>query len=65
LADYIIFACPRCGLVRYAKYGQKTAKCLGCSYQIQIDPQKIKILAKTKNVRDAIDLVKVYKVRRR
>jgi len=63
LADYVIFACPRCGLVRYAKDGQKTAKCLRCNYQIQIDPQKIRILAKAKNVRDAIDLVKVYKVR--
>lgn len=65
LADYIIFACPRCGLVRYAKDSQKTAKCLGCKYQIQIDPQRIRILARAKNVRDAIDLVKVYKVKRR
>ncbi|MEM2430776.1 MAG: DUF1922 domain-containing protein [Candidatus Bathyarchaeia archaeon] len=65
MTSYIIFACPKCGLIRYAKDGQKTAKCLGCNYQIQIDPQKIKIIAKVRDVRDAIELVKVYKIKRK
>ncbi|MEM1581111.1 MAG: DUF1922 domain-containing protein [Candidatus Bathyarchaeia archaeon] len=63
LADYILFACPKCGLVRYAKEGQKTAKCLRCSHQIQINPQKIRVLARAKNVKDAVELVKIYKIK--
>ncbi|MBS7639096.1 MAG: DUF1922 domain-containing protein [Candidatus Bathyarchaeia archaeon] len=64
MTDYIIFACPRCGMVRYAREGQKTARCLKCGYQIQIDAQKIRILARAKNVRDAIDLTKIYKAKK-
>ncbi|MEM2092005.1 MAG: DUF1922 domain-containing protein [Candidatus Bathyarchaeia archaeon] len=64
MTDYIIFACPRCGMVRYAREGQKTARCLKCGYQIQIDTQKIRILARAKNVRDAIDLTKIYKAKK-
>jgi predicted RNA-binding Zn-ribbon protein involved in translation (DUF1610 family) len=60
---YIIFICPRCGLARYAREGQKTAKCLGCGCQIQISPQKVKILARAKNVGEAIEIVKSYKVK--
>jgi DNA-directed RNA polymerase subunit M/transcription elongation factor TFIIS len=61
--NYIIFICPKCGLARYAKEGQRTAKCLGCGYQIRINPQKVKIVAKAKNVEEAIEIVKFYKIR--
>ncbi|MBS7654213.1 DUF1922 domain-containing protein [Candidatus Bathyarchaeota archaeon] len=61
--NYIVFICPRCGLARYAKEGQKTAKCLGCGYQIQINPQKIRIIAKAENMEEAINIVKFYKIR--
>jgi len=63
LADYIIFNCPKCGLVRYAREGQKTARCPGCNYQIRIDPEKIRVLVKVRDVRDAIEIVKAYKAR--
>ncbi|MEM2152923.1 MAG: DUF1922 domain-containing protein [Candidatus Bathyarchaeia archaeon] len=58
-----MFSCPKCGLIRYAREGQKTARCPGCNYQIRIDPEKIRILAKAEGVRDAIDIVKAYKAR--
>lgn len=63
MARYIVFGCPRCGLVRYARERQKTAKCPRCNYQIRIDLEKIQILAKVEDVRDAIDIVKAYKAR--
>lgn len=61
--NYIVFICPRCGLARYAKKGQRTAKCLGCGYRIQINPQKIRIIAKAENLKEAINIVKFYKIR--
>ncbi|MCX8171182.1 MAG: DUF1922 domain-containing protein [Candidatus Bathyarchaeota archaeon] len=63
MVGYIVFNCPRCGLVRYAREGQKTAKCLRCNYNIQITPEKIRILARVEDVKDAIDIVKAYKAR--
>lgn len=63
MADYIIFSCPKCGLVRYAREGQKTARCPGCNYQIRINLERIKVLARVNDVRDAIDVVKAYKAR--
>lgn len=59
--DYIIFACPKCNTVRYAKERQKTAKCLKCGCQIQIHLSKIVILARAKNAREAIEIVKALK----
>lgn len=61
--NYIVFICPRCGLARYAKEGRKTAKCLGCGYRIQINPQKIRIIAKAESVEEAINIVKFHKIR--
>lgn len=58
-----MFACPRCKLIRYAREGQKTAKCLRCGYQIQINPYRIRVLAKAKNVKEAIELVKLFKIK--
>ncbi|MEM3745472.1 MAG: DUF1922 domain-containing protein [Candidatus Bathyarchaeia archaeon] len=63
LTKYVVFGCPRCGSIRYAREGQKTARCPKCNYQIQIKMEKIKILAKVEDVRDAIDIVKAYKAR--
>ena len=62
MVGYIVFACPKCKTIRYAKEGQKTAKCLGCGYQIQINPYKIRVLARAKSVREATDLVKLFKI---
>lgn len=63
LANYMVFACPKCKLIRYAKEGQKTAKCVGCGHQIQLNPYKIKVLARAKNVREATELVKLFKIK--
>lgn len=63
MAGYIVFACPKCKTIRYAREGQKTAKCLKCGYQIQISPQKIRILARAKDTRDAVEIVKVLKAK--
>ncbi|MEM2273238.1 MAG: DUF1922 domain-containing protein [Candidatus Bathyarchaeia archaeon] len=61
--DYIIFACPKCTSIRYAKEDQKTAKCLKCGYQMQIHPNKIVILARAKNVKEAVEKVKILKIK--
>lgn len=61
--NYIVFACPKCKSIRYAREGQKTAKCLRCGYQIQIHPNKIVILARAKDIREAVEIVKVLKVK--
>lgn len=63
LDDYIVFACPRCRTIRYAKEGQKTAKCLKCGYQMQIHPDKIVVLARAKDAREALETVKILKVK--
>jgi len=63
LNDYVVFACPKCNTVRYAKERQKTARCLKCGYQIQIHPSKVVILARAKNAREAIEIVKVLKAK--
>ncbi|MBS7606776.1 DUF1922 domain-containing protein [Candidatus Bathyarchaeota archaeon] len=63
MANYIVFACPKCGMIRYAREGQKTAKCLKCGYQIRMDPTGVRVLAKAKDARDAVELVKLYKAK--
>lgn len=63
LDNYIIFACPKCGSIRYAREGQKTAKCMKCGYQIQVNPRKIKVLAKARDAREAVEAVKVFKAK--
>ena len=55
--------CPRCGSVRYAREGQKTARCFKCGYRMTIDPSKIRILFKTARVKEAIAAVEKYKMR--
>lgn len=50
-------------MVRYAREGQKTAKCLRCGYQIHITPQKVMILARAKDARDATEIVKMLKAK--
>lgn len=62
---YLILKCPKCGSIRYAKEGQKTAKCLKCGYQIPLDPTKVRILAKAEKTRDAIAAVQEIKMRQR
>jgi len=57
--------CPKCGALRYAKAGQKTALCFGCGYQIPLDLNKIRVLFKTERVKKAIEAVQKYKMKRR
>lgn len=63
LDEYLVFACPKCKTVRYAREGQKTAKCLKCGYQIQIHPSKVVILARAKDAREAVEIVKFLKAK--
>jgi len=60
---YLVVLCPRCGSVRYSKGGQKTASCFKCRHKIKLDPEKVQIIFKTDNRREAIEAVKRYKMR--
>ena len=60
---YIVLLCPRCGSVRYAKEGQKTAQCLRCGYKIPLNPLKVKILLRTRSREAAVEAVKRFKVK--
>lgn len=61
---YLIFMCPKCGSIRYAKEGQKTARCFECGYQIPLDPTKVRILAKAERSKEVIAAVQELKMRR-
>jgi len=56
--------CPKCGSIRYAREGQKTARCFECGYQISLDPTKVRILAKAEKSREAIVAVQELKMGR-
>jgi len=60
---YLVFVCLRCGAVRYAKAGQKSALCFGCGYRVTIDSTKIRILFKTRDREKAMEAVQGYKMR--
>lgn len=61
MGGYVVFLCPRCGLPRYARIGQKSAKCFGCGGRIVLSSHNIRILLKTRDVNEAIEAVKRYK----
>ena len=60
---YLIFICPRCGAIRYAREGQKTARCFECGYQVPLDPTKVRVLAKAEKSKEAIAVVQELKMR--
>lgn len=60
---YLVFMCPRCGAIRYARKGQKTAGCFECGYQIPLDATKVRILARVEKSREAIAAVQELKMR--
>jgi len=64
LGGYLVFICPRCGMPRYGKEGQKTAKCFSCGFQIPLDPRKTRILLRVESLRAAREAVKKYKERK-
>jgi len=61
LGRYLVFLCPRCGMPRYAREEQKTAKCFSCGFQIPLNPRKIRILLRTESSRIAREAVEKYK----
>ncbi|MCK4953433.1 DUF1922 domain-containing protein [Candidatus Bathyarchaeota archaeon] len=61
---YLVFMCPRCGSLRYARENQKTAGCFKCGYRMTVDPTKIRILFKTDKSEEAIAAVQKYKITR-
>ena len=61
---YLVFLCPKCGALRYAKTTQKTALCFQCGHRIPIHPAKIKILFKTKESKKAKEAIQKFKMRR-
>jgi len=63
LEGYLVFVCPRCGAVRYAKEGQKAAQCFRCGFRIPLGSPKTRILVKTRTVDEAIEAVRSYKMR--
>lgn len=62
---YLVFMCPKCGSIRFAREGQKTAICFKCGYQIPLDPPKVRILAKAERSREAIAAVQELKMQQR
>ncbi len=60
---YLVFMCPRCGSLRYAKEGQKTARCFKCKYQVPINPRRIKIVYKTDSREQAIIALQKLKMK--
>ncbi|RLI13486.1 DUF1922 domain-containing protein [Candidatus Bathyarchaeota archaeon] len=64
MGRYIIFLCPRCGMPRYAREGQKTAKCFYCGLQIRISSARIRVLARAEDSRTAREIVEKYKARK-
>jgi len=46
---------------RYAREGQRTAKCFSCGFQISLEPSRIRILLRTENSRIAREAVEKYK----
>jgi len=64
LGRYIVFICPRCGTPRYAREGQKTAKCFSCEFRVPLDPLKTRILLRTESLRIARETVEQYKAKK-
>jgi len=61
---YLVFMCSRCGSLRYARKGQKTALCFKCGYRMTGDPFKIRILFKTARIEEARAALEKYKMNR-
>ena len=61
MGRYIVFLCSRCGMPRYAREGQRTAKCPYCNFQIRLD--KIRILCRVEDSRAAREIVEKYKAK--
>jgi DNA-directed RNA polymerase subunit M/transcription elongation factor TFIIS len=61
MKDYLVFLCPKCGTVRYARESQKTAKCLKCGYTIQIRNHRMRILFRSNEVKKAKEKVQKLK----
>ncbi len=63
LSPYLIFLCPKCGSVRYAREGQRTAKCFECGQTVPLGFGKIRVLLRVSNAKDAVEAVKTYKMK--
>ena len=61
MGGYLVFLCPKCGTVRYARESQKTAKCLKCGNTIQIRNHRMRILFKNNKVTKAKEKVQILK----
>jgi len=59
---YLVFICPRCGAIRYAKEGTRTAECFGCGFHVPIIASRVQILFRTTRREEAIEFVKRYKM---
>jgi len=59
---HLVFRCPKCGSLRYAKEGQKRALCFKCGYQIPVDLRRIRILYKTAKREEAIIIIQQLKM---
>jgi len=49
---------------RYAREGQKTAKCFSCGFNVPLDPRKTRVLLRTESLRIAREAVEKYKAKR-
>jgi len=61
MSGYLVFLCPRCGTPRYARENHKNVKCFRCDYVIQLRAHSIRIISRTKESVEAMEIVKRYK----
>jgi len=62
LKKYVLFGCPKCHNLTYARTDRKTTLCRKCGYRIKIDFAKIQPLYTTDSTKQIIETIKKAKI---
>jgi len=60
--EFIIFKCPYCKLIQYAKKNQKTKTCSKCQKKINL--KKVWIRAKTNDIQETVKIIQNIKFKK-
>lgn len=52
IRDWRIIACPKCRTLQIVRSDQKTRRCPKCNHTIKLDYMKLRILFKSRNLKD-------------